>query len=187
MPVPQIILTLAPSGSLVAELPGPAGRRQVALSDDPAKAIEVIRRVLQAQARAADDERVRRIGHDSAPTQAQVIHWQRHCARDQGTVWSDPMCVFCIEEGRFDREPEVRERARKRVERNQRRTIAQLGSGADTVEVRRAQSYRSRFVLVRDEDQASPIIMLREEAKALGLRPIEAEQRSSASAEELGL
>lgn len=69
---PQLLITLSPSGDLVAELPGhQATRRQLPL--DVRTAGAVIRRILEAQAagRSPDD-----IGHESAPTCAQVRDWE---------------------------------------------------------------------------------------------------------------
>lgn len=85
---PQIILTLSPEGSLVAELPGPNGaRRKVPLRDH--EAVESIRRMLSAQLRSQWE-----IGTDGAPTARQVKHWEQHDS------FADDRCPFCIAEGR---------------------------------------------------------------------------------------
>jgi hypothetical protein len=83
--LPQVIVTLAPNGRLIAELPGPNGaRRKVDLTGDCEATLQ---RILQGQLR----NRVE-IGLDGAPTAAQVKHWERHA------IWADPTCPFCISE-----------------------------------------------------------------------------------------
>lgn len=83
--VPQVIVTLAPNGALIAELPAANGaRRQVALMGDCEATLS---RILQAQLRNQTE-----LGLDGAPTQAQVKHWERH------SIWADPQCRFCIAE-----------------------------------------------------------------------------------------
>jgi hypothetical protein len=83
--LPQVIVTLAPNGTLIAELPGPNGaRRQVPLGKNPG---ETLTRILQNQLSNRTE-----IGLDGAPTQAQVRHWERH------EIWADPTCRFCIAE-----------------------------------------------------------------------------------------
>jgi hypothetical protein len=85
--LPQVIVTLAPNGCLIAELPGPNGaRRKVDLAGD---CEATLTRILQNQLR----NRVE-IGLDGAPTNAQVKHWERH------GIWADPTCAFCIAEQR---------------------------------------------------------------------------------------
>lgn len=84
---PQLLVTLSPQGELVLELPGQqATRRQVICRDGEFAA--TCHRILEAQ--QADRTE---IGHDGAPTQAQVRHWERH-----GT-WPDSHCRFCLAEG----------------------------------------------------------------------------------------
>jgi hypothetical protein len=94
--LPQVIVTLAPNGTLIAELPGPNGaRRQVALGTGIRKSFgepvplveESLTRILQGQLNSRVE-----IGLDGAPTQAQVKHWERH------EIWADPTCRFCIAE-----------------------------------------------------------------------------------------
>lgn len=177
---PQLILTLGSSGQLIAELPGPAGRRQIELDNSPRKALAVIRRILEAQLREAQT-----IGLDAAPTQAQTIHWQRHCTGD--IQFSDPMCTFCIAEGRFLRSDQSKDRAQRRVERESEHRTVKLGSGPDRVEVRRAIGYRTKFVTVRDEWDGLPQLMLRSEAKERGLKPLASEQRTQLGEEDLGI
>jgi hypothetical protein len=83
--LPQVIVTLAPNGTLIAELPGPNGaRRQVPLGPQPGP---TLLRILQNQLSNRTE-----IGLDGAPTQAQVKHWERH------EIWADPTCRFCIAE-----------------------------------------------------------------------------------------
>lgn len=85
---PQLILTLSPEGGLVCELPGTqATRRQVPLRTSEAG--ETLLRILQAQARDQTE-----IGLDGAPTQKQVLHWERH------STWPSGNCRFCIAEDR---------------------------------------------------------------------------------------
>lgn len=87
--IPQVMLTLAPDGSIVAEFPTPNGlRRHVPIPSEPALALETIRRILSAQL----GNRPQTIGTDAKPTSAQVRHWQEHL--DQGKT--DPMCPWCI-------------------------------------------------------------------------------------------
>ena len=86
--VPQLILSLNSQGKLVIELPGPmATRRQVEVRE--AELASTALRILRAQ----QEERVD-IGLDGAPTQAQVLHWERH------ETWPDGRCRFCLAEGR---------------------------------------------------------------------------------------
>lgn len=85
---PQLLVTLTPEGRLAIELPGhQATRRQVLLH--PSEAGETLLRILGAQARQGAE-----IGRDGAPTQAQVLHWERHA------TWPSPACRFCLAEGR---------------------------------------------------------------------------------------
>lgn len=79
--IPQILITLAPDGRLVAELPGANGmRRQV-----PVESLGTIRRMLGAQlAQPASS-----IGTTGAPTTGQVIHWERHQT-------AAPDCPWCM-------------------------------------------------------------------------------------------
>lgn len=74
MNIPQVIVTLGPKGDLIAELPGTmATRRQVPL---PKGAVEgILLRILQAQAEEAKGNARGGIGHQAAPTQAQVRDW----------------------------------------------------------------------------------------------------------------
>jgi hypothetical protein len=94
---PQVIVTLAPDGSLIAELPASNGsRRQVPLKggltvDGESYVETTLLRILQNQLRQQVE-----IGLDGAPTGQQVRHWERH------QIWSDPSCRFCISEGRFE-------------------------------------------------------------------------------------
>lgn len=86
--VPQLIVTITPTGHLAVELPGHmATRRQIILNTKEAG--ESLLRMLEAQARDQEE-----IGLDGAPTQHQVKHWERH------QIWPDARCRFCIAEGR---------------------------------------------------------------------------------------
>lgn len=84
---PQLIITLAPDGGLVIELPGSGKRRQVRSRDSDFATS--CRRMLEAQALDRTE-----IGLDGAPTQAQVRHWERH------QIWPSGQCRFCHAEGR---------------------------------------------------------------------------------------
>jgi hypothetical protein len=91
--VPQVQITLAADGSLVAEFPTPNGlRRHVPIHDDTG--IATIRRILAAQL----SNRPQTIGTDAKPTTGQVNHWHKHL--DQAGLFSatqsDPMCPWCI-------------------------------------------------------------------------------------------
>jgi hypothetical protein len=66
---PQLILRLSPTGNVVAELPGANGSRRVIAIES----LEQVRRILTARLCGED----RRIGYDTAPTQAQVDEWLR--------------------------------------------------------------------------------------------------------------
>lgn len=86
---PQVLISLSPEGSLVAELPGANGsRRKVVLKDH--EAVASLRRMLQAQANSQWE-----IGTDGAPTARQVKHWEQH------DIFADDRCPFCIAEGRI--------------------------------------------------------------------------------------
>jgi len=82
--VSQVIITLAPDGSLVAEFPTPNGlRRHV-----PITSLSSIHRILGAQL----TNRPQTIGTDAKPTQHQTRHWEQHL--DRGI--SDDMCPWCM-------------------------------------------------------------------------------------------
>ena len=113
--IPQVILSLTPDGSLALELPGPHGiRRKVELGREP---LDTIMRVLRDQQR----QELATIGLDAAPTQAQVLHWERH------PIWRDPTCRFCQDELR-------REASRQQRAKRAKAPVIKLGDG---VEVRR--------------------------------------------------
>lgn len=89
MTSPHVIVSLAPSGGLQLELPGPAGgSRAIPLkwtaAVDPSRTIE---RVLNSLAQGQSA-----IGLDGAPTRQQLQHWERHGAT------SDSRCPFCLAE-----------------------------------------------------------------------------------------
>lgn len=97
--VPQVILTLAPDGSLAAEFPTPNGlRRHVPIDGEPSEQIASIRRILSAQL----GNQPTQIGTDAKPTTAQVNHWQKHLesvdkVSGLPTIGKpDPMCPWCI-------------------------------------------------------------------------------------------
>lgn len=133
--VPQVIVTLTPAqDALQAELPGANGaRRVIALGRD--ETIEAtLLRILQAQALRAVE-----CGEDGSPTQAQVLHWERHAE------WPDDRCKFCKAEGRTLRASDRKARS------------AQL-AGDGSVRVRR--------IVSKDKRLSNS---LRESAEELGL------------------
>src|SRR5712664_3978120 len=86
---PQILVTLSPSGDLIAELPGTNGsRRVIALRAGAAES--ALLRILRAQLVAPAPPE---IGSDGAPTTRQVRHWTSH------DIFADPQCPFCRAEG----------------------------------------------------------------------------------------
>ncbi len=116
---PQIIITLHPqTGQLQAELPGyMATRRKVDIKAEEAGA--TLLRMLQAQM----DNRAE-IGEDGSPTQAQVLHWERHA------TWASAGCRFCHAEGRSKPEAPKRERRATTVVKNGEVEVRLLKPGA---------------------------------------------------------
>jgi hypothetical protein len=128
--LPQVIVTLAPNGTLIAELPGPNGaRRQVPLGPQPGP---TLLRILQNQLSNRTE-----IGLDGAPTQAQVKHWERH------EIWADPTCRFCIAERGLHPRQKPKATAEKPV----------VVSKSNGVEVRRL-SDKQRKALIKRADKA---------------------------------
>jgi hypothetical protein len=128
--LPQVIVTLAPNGTLIAELPGPNGaRRQVPLGSEPGP---TLLRILQGQLNSRVE-----IGLDGAPTQAQVRHWERH------EIWADPTCRFCIAERGLHPRQKPKAVADKPV----------VVSKSNGVEVRRL-SDKDRKALIKRADKA---------------------------------
>jgi hypothetical protein len=128
--LPQVIVTLAPNGTLIAELPGPNGaRRQVPLGPQPGP---TLLRILQNQLSNRTE-----IGLDGAPTQAQVKHWERH------EIWADPTCRFCIAERGLHPRQKPKAVADKPV----------VVSKSNGVEVRRL-SDKDRKALIKRADKA---------------------------------
>jgi hypothetical protein len=79
-PTPQLIITLAPDGSLIAELPGAnGGRRQV-----PITSLSTIRTILASQLSQSQSHT---IGTNAAPTSGQVTHWEKHSIPDEHCPW----------------------------------------------------------------------------------------------------
>ena len=98
---PQLIVTLLPSGALAAELPGPfATRRKVEMTDS--EVATTVRRILEAQSHDRTE-----IGLDGAPTNAQVLHWEKH------QQFASARCRFCLAEGRIKPAAEKRRRSEK--------------------------------------------------------------------------
>ena len=94
---PQLLITLSPSGDLVAELPGhQATRRQLPL--DVRTAGAVIRRILEAQASGKAHLTADAIGHESAPTQAQVRDWEAVLKRMPEGLSAAAVAKFTAEE-----------------------------------------------------------------------------------------
>lgn len=109
--IPQVIVTLAPDGTLQAELPsGGSVRRVVSLRKD---AETSLKRILQEQLEGNIS-----IGQDGAPTEAQVRHWQDH------QMFPNPRCPFCLSEGLIKGTPKRQQRS-------------QLISKSKDVEIRR--------------------------------------------------
>lgn len=100
---PRLFVTLNPTSlELMIELPGPSGRRLVAVHE-----LETIRRELMDQLDCAENMRPSTIGMDSEPTEAQVKHWEEHSKRSLSTKLHSN-CPFCITEAkhpvnRFDK------------------------------------------------------------------------------------
>lgn len=86
--VPQVIVSLSPSGGLRLELPGPFATRRV-IDLRKGETESTLLRILLAQ----QDGDIA-IGLDGAPTEAQLRHWERH------QTWPAQGCRFCISEGR---------------------------------------------------------------------------------------
>lgn len=86
--VPQLIISLSPEGKICCELPGSQGTRRK-LDIATSAAGETLLRILEAQGRGSAE-----IGLDGAPTQKQVLHWERHA------TWASASCRFCLAEGR---------------------------------------------------------------------------------------
>lgn len=87
--IPQVIVALAPDGSLQAELPSSNGTRRVIPLKDSG-AVESLKRILQEQL-----EGNIAIGEDGDPTRHQVWHWESH------QTFPDSRCIHCIKEGRI--------------------------------------------------------------------------------------
>jgi hypothetical protein len=84
--LPQVIVTLAPNGTLIAELPGANGaRRQVPLGPKPTRRNPYPHPAGPTQFTRGD-------WPGRCANQAQVKHWERH------EIWADPTCRFCIAE-----------------------------------------------------------------------------------------
>lgn len=135
MRVPQVIITLAPDGTLLMERGGLNGAR----SQTPITSLETIRRALASQLRNREST----IGTDGSPTISQVRHWERHLERVDhrtGTILQiykpDPDCIWCIA---HDLGIDTSERAHRRARailREQRRISSRpftMGDGSVTV------------------------------------------------------
>lgn len=98
--VPQVLVTLTPSRDAIqAELPGANGMRRVIALGRNETIEATLLRILQAQSLRAVE-----CGEDGSPTQAQVLHWERH------SEWPDDRCKFCKAEGRTLRASERKAR-----------------------------------------------------------------------------
>ena len=90
---PRVFCTLNPeTWELSIELPGPAGRRLVAL-----ESIETLREILVQQMSKIEAMGPSRIGDRDEPTEAQVKHWEEHSRRNEHAKLHSN-CPFCIAE-----------------------------------------------------------------------------------------
>jgi hypothetical protein len=93
MPVPQLLLTLSPTGDLQIELPANGGRRLVPVK--PGQLETTARRILEAQLHQPPT-----IGNSSDPSVWQVRHWNQHV--DVEIPFRDPQCPFCRDDNISD-------------------------------------------------------------------------------------
>lgn len=112
---PHVRISLASSGALQIELPGPNGTAR-AIGLAYGHEVEIIQRILCAKR----DSRIA-IGEDGAPTTTQVRHWTQHY------MFPSHECAFCIAEGR----------ATSRSHRRQSQSAAPRSVGDGSVTVRR--------------------------------------------------
>lgn len=140
--VPQVTLTLAPDGTIVAEFPTPNGlRRHVPISDGP-EGMPAIRRILSAQL----GNRPTHIGTDAKPTVAQAKHWQEHLARNR----KDEYCPWCIaQELGIDTSEKAYKRARVMLQ-EQRRTKRPFNYAGDgSVKVYKANQSKPKRIITQ--------------------------------------
>jgi|SRR5215472_10073512 len=137
--IPQLILTLAPDGQVVAEIPFNGGRRHLPLSPGEA-GFETIRRILAAQLHRSEYT----IGTDGAPTVSQIQHWQNHLEYvdlDTGVVKrpaniQPDTCIWCLAHEMGLSTDERAHRRARAILREQRRAATKpfkMGDGSVTV------------------------------------------------------
>lgn len=80
---PSISVSLSPAGTLLMAFPGSLGHPRLI----PLDSLGTLRRVLMAQAASKVE-----IGLDGAPTERQVLHWEKHWQ------FRSERCPFCREE-----------------------------------------------------------------------------------------
>lgn len=114
--VPQVIVTLGPSGDLQAELPSSNGTRRVIPLKNKG-AVESLKRILQEQL-----EGNIAIGEDGDPTRHQVWHWESH------QTFPDSRCIHCIKEGRI-KIGSKRSKSREIISKTQDAEIRRIKAG----------------------------------------------------------
>lgn len=130
--IPQLLITLGPNDELIVELPGTSTRHKVELRSGEAEAS--LRRMLQAQ-RSDRCE----LGLDGAPSQAQVLHWERH------QQWADERCRFCIAEGRISGRSKRAAPKRERERRSDGVEIIRVREGASGSDAAAAKRQQQKF------------------------------------------
>ena len=131
--IPQLILTLAPDGQVVAEIPFNGGRRHMPISD-----FTTIRRILAAQLHRNEHT----IGTDGAPTVSQIEHWEKHLEFVIDGIVQRPTniqpdtCIWCLAHEMGLSTDERAHRRARAILREQRRAATQpfkMGNGSVTV------------------------------------------------------
>lgn len=133
--IPQVIVALAPDGSLQAELPSGNGTRRVIPLKDRG-AVESLKRILQEQL-----EGNIAIGEDGDPTRHQVWHWESH------SQFPDSRCIHCIKEGRI-RASSKRASSRELIVKTQDAEIRRIKHGV---------SGKDKIVLVQSNKNAEDL------------------------------
>lgn len=145
--IPQVLVTLSPSGELQAELPYSGGRRTVII-----ESIDSLRTMLAGQLRQTPST----IGLDGSPTSGQVVHWEQHQA--QGLI--DPDCPWCIaDEMGIDTSPRAYQAARRALHNARARSkkptpYHYAGDGSVKVTVLKT---RDRRITSSSKKEAKPI------------------------------
>lgn len=140
---PQVLITLAPDGRLVAELPGANGsRRQVTI-----ESLGTLRNILAAQLRQPAST----IGTTGAPTSGQVIHWEQHTTHN-------PQCPWCIaREMGIDVSQGAHKRAQRALREQRAATYHRVGDGSVKV---RVVPTKSRHITARSSPFVSSLVDL---------------------------